>query len=165
MNKSRYILPVIALAIFPSTALANAGTPLMWASMLHLVFGNAIIGLVEGLLLSWMFKCSKWKTILILITANYVSAWAGGFFIAEYLPSLADITIQNIQFWFLAFVSIAFIATLLIEFPFFWLALGSGPSKDFVVKMRRQGNRFVSPWSCRSPHGQFVTQLILTTTT
>jgi hypothetical protein len=93
--------------------------------MLHLVFGNAIIGLIEGLLLAWLFKCSKRKSILILIAANYASAWAGGFLVAGFLPSQVDITIQNIQSWFLAFVVLAFVVTLLIEFVFFWFALGS----------------------------------------
>jgi hypothetical protein len=125
MKRPRYILLILALALFPSTASANAGTPLMWASMLHLVFGNAIIGLIEGLLLAWLFKCSKRKSILILIAANYASAWAGGFLVAEFLPSQVDITIQNIQSWFLAFVVVAFVVTLLIEFVFFWFALGS----------------------------------------
>jgi hypothetical protein len=72
-----------------------------------------------------LFKCSKRKSILILIAANYASAWAGGFLVAGYLPSLVDITIQNIQSWFLAFVVVAFVVTLLIEFVFFWFALGS----------------------------------------
>jgi len=97
----------------------------MWASMLHLVFGNAIIGLIEGLLLAWIFKCSKWKSILILVAANYTSAWAGGFFVTGYLATLPDITIETIQLWFLAFVAAAFVVTLLIEFPFFWFALRS----------------------------------------
>lgn len=126
MKRSRYLLPILfALALPPSTASANAGTPLMWASMLHLVFGNTIIGLFEGLLLAWMFKCSKWKAILILIAANYVSASAGGFFVADYLASLPDITIQTLQLWFLGFVLAAFVVTLLVEFPFFWFVLRS----------------------------------------
>lgn len=97
----------------------------MWASMLHLVFGNVVIGLIEGLLLAWLFKCSKGKSILILIAANYASAWAGGFLVAGYLPSLVDITIHNIQSWFVTFVVVAFVVTILIEFAFFWFALGS----------------------------------------
>lgn len=96
----------------------------MWASMLHLVFGNAVIGLTEGVLLSWMLKCSKRKSVLILIAANYASAWAGGFFVAGYLPSLVDITILNVESWFLAFVCVAFVVTIFIELPFFWFALG-----------------------------------------
>jgi hypothetical protein len=92
--------------------------------MLHLVFGNAIIGLIEGLLLGWMFKCSKLKAVLILCVANYASAWFG-FFVVRFLPSLVEITIQSVWYWFLAFLAVAFIVTLLIEFPFFWFALRS----------------------------------------
>jgi len=124
MKKLAYLL-TIGLLLFPSAAYANAGTPLMWASILHLVFGNAIIGLIEGFIVAWKFKCSKWKTILILIAANYVSAWAGGLLVAGGLASLPDITIQNIRFWFLAFLVAAFVVTILIEFPFFWLAMRS----------------------------------------
>ncbi|MFT4176493.1 MAG: hypothetical protein QM627_07535 [Luteolibacter sp.] len=119
------MLLILALGLLPSTAWANAGTPLMWASILHLVFGNTIIGVIEGMLLAWIFKCSKWKSMLILIAANYASAWAGGYLVTSYLASLPDITIQTIRFWFLVFVLIAFAVTLLIEFPFFWFALRS----------------------------------------
>lgn len=91
--------------------------------MLHLAIGNAIIGILEGLLLAWMFKCSKRKAILTLIVANYASAWAGGLFVVGYLAALPDITIHTLQYWFLVFVIVAFIVTLLIELPFFWFAL------------------------------------------
>ena len=54
------ILGLFALLVsVPLTARADAGTPLMWAGMLHLVFGNAIIGIFEGLILAWLFKLSK----------------------------------------------------------------------------------------------------------
>ena len=100
---------MLALGVFPSTAFANAGTPLMWASALHLVFGNAIIGIIEGSLLAGMFKCSKWKSVVVLIVANYASAWVGAYFVAGYLPSLVEMTILNVQYWFLTFVAIAFV--------------------------------------------------------
>jgi len=121
----RYAIPIFALTLIPSTASANAGTPLMWASMLHLVFGNFIIGMIEGGLLAKIFNCSKRKSVPILIGANYASAWAGGFLITRSLTSIPDLTIQNIQLWFLAFVAVAFLVTLLIEFPFFWFILRS----------------------------------------
>ncbi len=124
------MLPMLVLALIPSTASANAGTPLMWAAMFHLVLGNAMIGLIEGLLLAWLFKCPKRKAIPILIAANYLSAWAGGLFVAGYLPSLVDVTIQNIRYWFLAFSCAAFVVTVLIEFPFFRFALGRGENRS-----------------------------------
>ncbi len=124
MKRSHSILPVLALAMCTSTAWANAGTPLMWASMFHLLFGNVIIGIIEGLVLVWVFKCSKRFPIPTLIVANYVSAWVGALFVAGYLRSLVDITIENIQGWFLAFVVVAFVVTLLTELAFVWFTLG-----------------------------------------
>lgn len=125
MKQSSYLLPTLAIALFPSTALANAGTPLMWASMLHLIFGNAIIGVIEGSILSRLFKSPKPRSILIAIAANYASAWAGGYFVTSVLPTLPDLTIENLRYWFAVFVAAAFVVTLLIELPFFWLALRS----------------------------------------
>ncbi len=43
-------------------ALANAGTPLIWAGILHLVFGNAIIGIGEGILLAWRIPVPRRKS-------------------------------------------------------------------------------------------------------
>jgi hypothetical protein len=58
--------------------LADAGTPLMWTSMLHLLVGNALIGVGEGLLLVRLFKTSANWTIPVMMAANYFSAWTGG---------------------------------------------------------------------------------------
>ena len=57
--------------------------------MLHLVFGNAFIGIGEGLLLAWLFSVPTGKSVAVMILANYASAWLGGLFIrgALYMPS------------------------------------------------------------------------------
>ena len=125
MKTRRSALLILTIALLPATASANAGTPLMWASMLHLVFGNAIIGFIEGLLLSRIFKCPTWRSIPGLIAANYVSAWVGGILVSGVLSPLPDITIENIRFWFCSFVVIAYLVTLLIEYPFFWFVMRS----------------------------------------
>ncbi len=65
----------------------------------------------------------KSKVLLILIAANYLSAWVSRILLAGYLPSLADITIQNIQICFRAFVVVAFVVTFRIKFKFLWFAL------------------------------------------
>jgi len=75
MSTRNTLLSSCILILLPSTLYANAGTLLIWAQMLHLVFGNILIGLIEGLLLSKFYKTSKWKSILIMILANYASAW------------------------------------------------------------------------------------------
>src|SRR5262249_284540 len=75
----RAIILALAAIVFamPAVALANVGTPLMWASAAHLVLGNAIIGLLEGLLLSGLFKLRAARAIGLMIAANYFSAWVG----------------------------------------------------------------------------------------
>lgn len=123
MRRSSFTPTLLALVLLPATAWANAGTPLIWASILHLLFGNALIGVFEGFLLHGVFKIPKSKTIPLLIAANYASAWVGGLLVTRYFASLADLTIENIQWSFWCFVLIAFVLTLLIELPFFRFAL------------------------------------------
>src|SRR5262245_60705590 len=72
------ILCVAFFSAFPKHAWANAGTPLMWAGMLHLAFGNLLIGIGEGYLLSRWFSVPE-RRGAIMILANYFSAWVGGF--------------------------------------------------------------------------------------
>ncbi len=106
--------------LVPSVVLANAGTPLMWAGALHLLVGNMLIGIIEGSLLSWLFKTPRGKSIMLLVVANYVSAWGGGVGIVEPLAHIPDITIVNARLWLCLFVAVAFIITVIIELPFFW---------------------------------------------
>jgi len=125
MKSRRSALLILVIALLPSTAFADAGTPLMWASMLHLVFGNAIVGIIEGILLARIFKCPVWRSILTLIPANYASAWVGLLLFSGVLKPLPDITIENIRFWFCFFVVFSFLVTLVIEYPFFWFVMRS----------------------------------------
>lgn len=120
MTKRTVITAAVLSA--PALALANAGTPLMWAGMLHLMFGNLLIGILEGLLLGWLFKAPKLKAVGILILANYLSAWAGGFLLS-WLCRFPDITIENLKPWLIFFFVLAFALTLLIELTFFRMAL------------------------------------------
>jgi hypothetical protein len=135
LTRPRCLVLILALALFPSTALANAGTPLMWASMFHLVVGNAIIGMIEALILGSVFKCPAGRVVPVIIAANYASAWLGAVLLAGRLRSLADITIENIQPWVAGFAAITFVVTLVIEFPFFWWALrpGERPLRNAVL--------------------------------
>lgn len=103
--------------------LANMGTPLMWAGFCHLVFGNAILGIAEGLLAAWLFRIPTGRAIGFMILANYVSMLAGVAavnwigVVCQQLPLF-----QPILYWiptFLVFSVICFWAlTVLIEWPF-----------------------------------------------
>ena len=61
----------------PDILLANMGTPLMWMNLLHLLIGNAVIALVEGLLIAKCFGVRRLSAIGCALLANYGSAWLG----------------------------------------------------------------------------------------
>ena len=120
--KKKYIA-FLVLLMLPMMAHANAGTPLMWASMLHLVVGNMFIGFLEGAILMYAFKIPREKALSVMVLANYISAWLGGLFITGKLVGMIEITIDNLHFWFWTFMVIAFVVTLLLELPFVFLLL------------------------------------------
>lgn len=91
--------------------------------MFHLVCGNAIIGLFEGGLLSRFFHTPKWSSILTLICANYVSAWLGWALLLSRLVHRVTIHVENLRFWFWLFILLAFVLTLVVEFPFVFFLL------------------------------------------
>src|SRR6478672_6937275 len=88
-------------------ASANVGTPLMWATMGHLFLGNALIGLLEGLLLGRLFKVPVRSAILTMIAANYLSAWVGMIGLME-VGSKLPIDLYNARQWLWAAVAVAY---------------------------------------------------------
>jgi hypothetical protein len=118
---------VICFSALPTVALANAGTPLMLAGMLHLVFGNLFIGMLEGYLLAKFFGLLKGKTIGILILANYFSAWVGGLFLRGAIVRALPLDLNNAWFFFWAMVVLTYLITLLLEFPFVAVAFRRDP--------------------------------------
>src|SRR5262249_19254295 len=74
----RNALAICVVAVLcPISALADVGTPLVWANAFHLFLGNAFIGLFEGWLLARVFRLPKRRCIWTMIAANYLSAWVG----------------------------------------------------------------------------------------
>lgn len=129
LPKRRNLLPVLlALAVaawFPQDALANAGTPLMWAGAFHLFIGNTLIGLGEGLLISRLFGRPKLRCVGIMILANYFSAWVGMFVLARASSSI-PMDITNGWMWYWILVVATFGMTLILEWPFAaWCFRGS----------------------------------------
>lgn len=122
-RKSCYLLFGLAITFVPLPALANAGTPLIWVGMVHLLIANLVIGYVEGGLLSRLFHTSRGKATGVLVIANYVSAWAGTFLLVGRPSHFQALTIENVKIWLLVLIILAFLLTLLIEYPFFWVLL------------------------------------------
>jgi hypothetical protein len=124
------ILGLIALlTCVPLTARADAGTPLMWAGMLHMVFGNAIIGIFEGLILARVFKLKSGKCVLVMICANYFSAWGGELFLNYQITKLLPFNLYNA------------------------LEPDSGQLKVFAEKMKKRVKRFIFHWKLPLFHG------------
>jgi hypothetical protein len=111
-------LVLLGVVAFPQHVWADAGTPLMWASMVHLVVGNALIGAGEGLLLAWLFSLPKGKCVLIMIPANYASAWIGGLFIRGAIVRALPMDLNNGWRWFWFMVVATYCMTLILEWPF-----------------------------------------------
>lgn len=127
VSSARRIIVITALGLFiclPFTANANAGTPLMWASAIHLVIGNAFIGLLEGLAVAIAFKRPKFLSIVLMISANYLSAWVGGLLLTTNWATHLDWHLYNAWGLLWQFVLITFAVTMVLEWPFvalcFW---------------------------------------------
>ena len=100
--------------------LANGASVLVAATLYHLFFGNLIIGLIEGFLISRTFPISLLKSSLIAIPANYASAWIA-LISSSWLSQVLGLNFSIEKEFFWVGLIVAFGLTLLIEYPFlFW---------------------------------------------
>ncbi|MBR4676222.1 MAG: hypothetical protein IKP00_17330 [Victivallales bacterium] len=122
-NKTTIVL--LAMLCLPCTALANAGTPLIWGTFAHLAFGNIFIGILEGYLLRWRNNGKGYHAVALMILANYFSAFCGVFIIGG-LDTwwVSSWTLLNLKTNFFLMVILLWFATALLEWPFVWFAMG-----------------------------------------
>ncbi len=118
--KSRPLLFLVLFGVvaFPQHACANVGTPLLWAGILHMLFGNALIAIGEGTLLARLFSLPKGKSVAVMTLANYASAWLGGLFIRGAIVRALPMDLNNGWIWFWVMVAVTYCMTLLLEWPF-----------------------------------------------
>ena len=111
---------LIAIIAFgdPSVATANAGTPLMWASALHMLFGNAAIGVFEGMLLASVFKVQMPRAVGLMILANYLSAWLGWAWLVGRIEKQIRFDLYNTWALLWLLVAVAYVVTIVLEWPF-----------------------------------------------
>ena len=130
-------LVVAAILVFPTHALADGATALTmvgWSKVAHLFFGNALIGLAEGVLIALIFRCRLRRAVPIMILANYASAWLGFIIlsafgeqpIARLLGDEPLYALPTVVRWV---VLAAFVETLLVEWPFCLWAVSPGKHK------------------------------------
>ena len=111
------------------TLIADAGTPLMWAGLAHLTIGNLLIGLIEAAIVRWRFaKRASPRLIASIVAANYLSCIAGYLLISAFAGRVVALIGGPLPVYSLSriMVSLAvasFVVTILLEWPFFWIAL------------------------------------------
>jgi hypothetical protein len=124
MKKRNKILLLLTVILIPQTILANAGTALMWMPIVQLMFGNLIIGLIEGFAVSLIFKTKWHRSILIMIGGNYISWLIGNGLILLFQEFIIDSVFQ-LKGVFIAWIGsliILYFLTLIIELPFYnWI--------------------------------------------
>ena len=129
MNRlaNRIGLTLIILAFFPAVALADAGTPLIWATAFRLFLGNALVGIAEGLLLAYLFRLKGPTCIAVMIAGNYFSAWVGGMFVIPMFADSRNLDLHNAQRWLWGMVVTTYFVTLVLEWPFVAICLRKSP--------------------------------------
>jgi len=125
LTSSRYLFLLVAL-VLPFTAEANMGTGLMFAKGLHVTYGNVVIGLLEGLLLWKLSKYPFWKCFGLMLLANFFSTLIG-LPLFNKLELLLPLGWNNARGLFCLLVFLAYLLTLVSEFPFICFAFRSTP--------------------------------------
>ena len=120
------VASVIA-ATAPLAAEANAGTPLIMSSALHLLFGNLVIGVVEGALLCYLYpRRASRAVVAFMVVANYLSAWLGYCLCNAATPVFYGAGLRHLKAALCCAVVVAYLFTVVVEAPFVWLSIRRG---------------------------------------
>lgn len=118
----RFSFVVLVAVLLPFVAMADAGTPLIWGVLIHLLLGNLLIGIAEGFLV-WRFLPSRKPGVCIglMIAANYFSTWLAHSTVNCWMGLFewSDVRYVSTSFW--CAVVVAWLFTIVAEFPFVWL--------------------------------------------
>lgn len=91
-----------------------------------LLFGNALIAFVEGLILSSKFGVRSRYAFPLMFVANYASSWIGFFTlhaVADVVRGAISLPIQGMLFAFIAVTLVSIPFAMLLESPLYWLSL------------------------------------------
>ena len=115
---------MLIVLLCPSVVRADAGAPLVWVGFFHLFIGNALIGLVEGLLIGLLFRVRLGRMVGIMVLANYVSTGFGAYFLhwrglpnPDVWPSTAA-DLYTAPDLIKRIVLLCFVASVVVEAPF-----------------------------------------------
>lgn len=130
----------LLLLVTPIMVLANAGSPMMWFGLIHILLLNLIIGIIESRIINYLGVKNR---IWLIILANYISMFVGMVVIAPYFASVFG----NKDFWgaitskgqyeldgFIIGMFISLIATMIIEFPFALISVKKKENRNALLK-------------------------------
>lgn len=132
MRKNSLLIPMcVVFILVPAAARADAGTPLMWAGMLHLVFLNAVIGVIETILVARIFRVPRTRLAIPVIAGNYFSMIAGYAlvqFVWDHLEKqiTASAPLYYVPRLLFAAIAVSWLLSVLLEWPF--CTFGVGPT-------------------------------------
>lgn len=140
------------LLLLPTSILANTISPLAFVFMSRLLFGNFIIGVIEGLIIYKILSATKKRAIWIMILANYASMFAGlilidvmGMEISHKLL-LGTTPLYNVFYVILFMPIFAYVITILVEWPFcHWINTSKPKAKkrSFIASLIAQTISYV----------------------
>lgn len=110
--------------------LANVGSALMWAGVLHLIFINVVIALIEAIALRVGWKSHFGLRFAVALIANFASAMLGLMLVWPERNWLADVMLDDLMLlgvrqYLVVLLAACFVLTLLVEVPIV-LALARG---------------------------------------
>jgi len=130
MKREQFVW-ILLLVFIPTALLANAGSPMIWFSVVHLLILNAIIGLIESSIFRWHELPHR---VSMIIIANYISMIIGFYFIVPLFSPNGDGHGQYSVLRFVTGMIVSYLATTLIEFPFFYFALKDKQNVKIIFK-------------------------------
>lgn len=125
MNSTAKWRGAVLVALLAVAVPARADPGLAYAAMFQMVVLNLLFGVIEGLALAWMFRLRKWRTIGIMIVANYASSWFGALLMAGSFH-WAALDIENALRSLWEAFAVSYALALVLEYPFVWFAIPKG---------------------------------------
>lgn len=125
------------ILLFPSLAHADGISALTGVALgraLHLWVGNAVIGIAEGVLIALVFRSQFRRAIPIMILANYTSAWLAFILLGSFGEQpirwfLDDEPLYLLPSLIRLLITVTFVETVLVEWPFCLWAMRPGPHR------------------------------------
>jgi len=118
MKNNFKLLYIFIFLIIPAISFGDAGTPLMWTMSIHLYLSNIIAAIIESIIIYIFYKTSKYYIVFLKILLGNIASAFIGYLSFKFIFTLTSYPKEEIAI-FCVLLIITYIASILIEFPFF----------------------------------------------